>query len=127
MSRRKNQPKEDARRSRPGLRTKIFVRDDMIGAGKIALLAQLETSGSISAAARDMDLTYRRAWFLLDTLQRCFKDPLFTTERGGADAGGAKLTDLGRELAHRHQAHEVAAQAGAIEFLDWLETQQNQD
>lgn len=120
MSRRKNQPEDGARRNQPGLRTKIFVRDDMIGAGKIALLAQLGESGSISAAARDMDLTYRRAWFLLDTLQRCFKDPLFTTERGGADAGGAKLTDLGRELVTRHQAHEAQAQENAREFLNWL-------
>ncbi|MGB0505088.1 MAG: winged helix-turn-helix domain-containing protein [Pikeienuella sp.] len=127
MSRRKNQPEDNNRRAKPGLRTKIFVRDDMIGAGKIALLAQLEVSGSISAAARDMDLTYRRAWFLLDTLQRCFKDPLFTTERGGADAGGAKLTELGRELTNRHKAHEAKIQAGAKEFLNWLQTHQKED
>lgn len=108
----------------PAARFRVFVREDMIGAGKIALLQKVAETGSISAAARDMGLGYRRAWFLLETLQRCFKAPLLDTSRGGASAGGSKLTELGQELVARFGAHEQAVNAAAQPLLDWLETQQ---
>lgn len=124
MKRRKARPADPERRRRPGVRTKIYVRDDMIGGGKVDLLRLVAETGSISAAARRMGLGYRRAWFLLDTLQRCFSAPLFNTERGGPGSGGTRLTPLGVELLKRHAAHEEAVQEASASFLAWLEDQQ---
>ena len=59
----------------PGVRTKLFIADETIGLGKINLLALLDEAGSISAAARQMGMSYRRAWFLLDSMQSGFRDP----------------------------------------------------
>jgi molybdate transport system regulatory protein len=111
----------------PGLRTKVFIREDMLGAGKILLLKTLAEEGSIAEAARVMGLEYRRAWFLLDTVQRSFEEPLFTTHRGGGEQGGAQLTELGQELVARHAAFEKQIQATAQPFLDWISQQQKQD
>lgn len=127
MSRPKDKARDKTLTARPGLRTKVFVRDDMIGGGKVELLRLLAETGSITAAAKAMGVGYRRAWFLLDTLQRCFEAPLYTTERGGAGAGGTQVTDLGRDLIARHAAHEAAVQAAAADYLEWLKTQQRQD
>lgn len=124
MSRRKAKATNPARRAHPGVRTKIYVRDDMIGGGKVDLLRLIGETGSISGAARKMGLGYRRAWFLLDTLQRCFAEPLFVTERGGPGAGGTRLTQLGVDLLARHEAHEEAVRLASADFLDWLEAQQ---
>ena len=124
MSRPKDRPANPEKRRHPGVRTKIYVRDDMIGSGKVDLLRIVDRTGSISAAAKEMGVGYRRAWFLLDTLQRCFGAPLFETARGGAEAGGTDLTPLGKDLLARHAAHEEAVQAVSADFLEWLEAQQ---
>lgn len=124
MSRRKDKPQDEALRRQPGVRTKIYVRDDMIGGGKVDLLRLVAETGSISGAAKQMGLGYRRAWFLLETLQRCFAEPLFETARGGPDSGGTHVTELGRDLLARHDAHEAEVQKVSADFLDWLEDQQ---
>ena len=124
MSRPKAIEQDPEKRRHPGVRTKIYVRDDMIGAGKVDLLRLVHRTGSISAAAKEMGVGYRRAWFLLETLQRCFREPLFTTERGGPGSGGTTLTELGEDLLARHAAHEEAIQELSRDFLDWLDAQQ---
>ncbi|NNU81825.1 LysR family transcriptional regulator [Halovulum dunhuangense] len=125
MSRRKKRPIDQERLRHPGVRTKIYVQADMIGAGKIELLRTLKRAGSISAAAREMGMGYRRAWFLLDTIQRCFREPLFETTRGGADPGGSILTPLGEELIARYDAHIEKIEKASADFLGWLETHQS--
>ena len=99
----------------------------MLGPGKLQLLALLDQTGSISAAARDMGVTYRRAWFLLETLQACFRAPLFETTRGGAGKGGTTLTDTGRALVDQHAVFEQATTSAAAPFLQWLESQQSDE
>ena len=89
----------------PGVRTKLFVANETIGIGKIRLLQLVGETGSISAAARQMGMNYRRAWFLIDSMQSGFADPLLQTERGGKARGGASLTPLATELIHRYEAH----------------------
>ena len=74
-----------------------------------------------------MGVSYRRAWFLLDTLQRCFEEPLYTTARGGAQAGGAEVTPLGQELIRRFHAQDAAVRSASQEFMEWLEDKQRQD
>ncbi len=68
------------------------------------LLALVHETGSITEAARRMDMSYMRAWTLLRTMNRCFRAPLVTTIRGGERGGGAKLTDTGMRLLALWQA-----------------------
>lgn len=82
-------------------RVRIRILDDSvvaIGPGKADLLDAIATSGSISAAARTMRMSYRRAWLLVDTMNACFRLPLVVTEKGGPEGGGAKLTPTGRRV-----------------------------
>ena len=104
----------------PGVRTKLFIADETIGLGKINLLALLGEAGSISAAARQMGMSYRRAWFLLDSMQSGFRDPLFVTERGGSSRGGAKLTPLGEDLIRRYRAHVALVDDQSADILSWM-------
>ena len=82
----------------PGVRTKLFIADETIGLGKIDLLERLGEVGSISAAARQMGMSYKRAWFLLNSMQSGFREPLFVAKRGGSHRGGTTLTPLGADL-----------------------------
>ena len=119
-----NTRKPDPRRTaHPGIRTKIYVQNDMIGSGKIDLLRAIRDEGSITRGAARMGMSYRRAWFLLDTIQRCFSEPLLRTQRGGTNSG-ARLTPLGEELIRRYDAHIATVEAASAEFLDWLEGHQ---
>ena len=92
-----------------------------IGAGDISLLELVETTGSISAAARAHGITFRRAWTVLDELNRMFKTPVIATRCGGLDGGGARLTDFGREIAVRYRAIEAIASRGTEHDLATLE------
>ncbi|MCA1979571.1 MAG: LysR family transcriptional regulator [Thiobacillus sp.] len=82
-----------------------------IGPGKADLLDALARTGSISAAAREMNMSYRRAWLLVDTMNRCFKRPLVEASKGGSGGGGAQLTALGQEVLARYRAMEAKAAA----------------
>jgi molybdate transport system regulatory protein len=75
-----------------------------IGPGKADLLDAIAQTGSISAAARQMRMSYRRAWILVDTMNTCFKQPLVDTSKGGAEGGGARLTPMGRKVLTRYRA-----------------------
>lgn len=69
-----------------------------MGPGKADLLRAIDESGSISAAARRMRMSYRRAWLLVHTMNECFAQPLVEAEKGGSARGGARLTAAGREV-----------------------------
>ena len=109
---------------KPGIRLKVYVREDMVGGGKLELLRIVGETGSISSAAKIMGLDYKRAWFLLDTLQRCFKNPLFLTNRGGGSAGGTSLTELGIQLIEKFNKTDTEVKKVTSEFLKWLEENQ---
>ena len=81
---------------------RIYFGDEIaIGPGKAELLEFIRESGSISAAARQMGMSYKRAWNLADTMNRCFREPLIDTATGGGGGGGARLTAFGEQvLAH---------------------------
>ena len=110
----------------PGVRTKLFVANETIGIGKIKLLQLVGETGSISAAARQMGMNYRRAWFLIDSMQSGFADPLLLTERGGKARGGASLTPLATELIHRYEAHASLIANQSSDILDWLRSVQSE-
>lgn len=84
-----------------------------IGPGKIRLLEEIDRTGSISAAGRQLEMSYRRSWLLVDDLNRCFREPLVASQRGGTRGGGAGLTVFGREVIRRFRAVEAAAAAAA--------------
>lgn len=87
-----------------------------IGPGKADLLDAIAATGSISAAARMMGLSYRRAWLLADTMNRCFFEPLIVTAAGGKSGGGASLSELGRRILADYRAMETALDAAAAPF-----------
>jgi molybdate transport system regulatory protein len=92
------------------LRLRLCVGDEIaMGPGKADLLEAIRDTGSIAAAGRQMGMSYRRAWLLVDTMNRCFREPLVTTERGGARRGGATLTSLGAEALARYRTLETRA------------------
>ncbi|GLH69753.1 hypothetical protein GETHPA_12860 [Geothrix rubra] len=104
---------------RPGprldLRLRLYLGEEIaLGPGKADLLEAIRDTGSIAAAGRAMGMSYRRAWLLVDTMNRCFRHPLVATERGGAARGGASLTPLGAEVLVRYRAlAAVASEAAA--------------
>ncbi|HVY24188.1 MAG TPA: LysR family transcriptional regulator [Steroidobacteraceae bacterium] len=69
-----------------------------IGPGKIQLLEAIEKTGSLSQAARDMDMSYRRAWLLMDSMNSSFDKTVASASTGGTGGGGAALTEFGQEL-----------------------------
>jgi molybdate transport system regulatory protein len=75
-----------------------FDRETTLGPGKIDLLEQIELTGSLSKAARAMDMSYRRGWVLLNSLNTSYDEPAAVTAKGGRNGGGATLTPFGREL-----------------------------
>lgn len=80
------------------------------GPGKADLLEAIRDTGSISAAGKKMAMSYRRAWLLVDTMNRCFQQPLVDTAKGGAQGGGTTLTELGEQvLSHYRQLQDEVA------------------
>ena len=83
--------------------TRLTIRLDFelgrrLGAGKVALLESIDKTGSISAAGRAHQMSYRRAWLLVDELNQLFAEPVVSAHHGGAKGGGASLTDQGRKV-----------------------------
>ena len=84
-----------------------------IGPGKIALLEAVADTGSISAAARSLRMSYRRAWLLLDEMNRSLTSPVVDTATGGARGGGARLTETGRRVIALYREIDWLAQQAA--------------
>ena len=77
-----------------------------IGPGKIALLENIEQHGSISAAGRAMEMSYKRAWDLVDEINRICRQPVVERQTGGKNGGGAALTPFGEALVERYRRIE---------------------
>ena len=84
-----------------------------IGPGKIALLQHIARSGSLSQAARELGMSYRRAWLLLRSLNTSFREPVARTARGGNHGGGARLTDFGHALIRTYLSFDEDTQMRA--------------
>lgn len=86
----------------------------VFGPGRADLLALIQAHGSIAAAGRQMGMSYKRAWALVESMNTIFASPLVEAVKGGAGGGGAKLTPLGVELLSAYRALEQhCADAGA--------------
>ena len=107
------------------LKVKVPVRlmlDDTIaiGPGKVDLLAAIQTTGSISAAARQMKMSYRRAWMLVETMNACFDQALVNTATGGRSGGGATLTEQGEAVLNAYVEMHREVQHLASQHLQKL-------
>ena len=110
---------------RPTLSIRVcFSAEDMMGPGKAELLDRIAATGSIAAAARDMKMSYKRAWMLIETLNAMFDLPVVETARGGPGKGGAHLTDRGKAVLAEYRKVEAMAfihtQAQLETLRSWL-------
>ena len=91
------------------------------GPGKVRLLEAIGAAGSISRAGRALGMSYRRAWLLVDDLNRCFREPVVITKPGGARGGGAELTPFGLDVIGKYRSIETRAATAATRQLRDLE------
>jgi molybdate transport system regulatory protein len=104
---------------------KLSIRIDLdgshrVGPGKIALLEGIAATGSISAGGRALNMSYRRAWELIEELNAMFGAPVVIPKTGGRKGGGAELTPLGLALIKRYRAIEKVAMAAAKRHVQAL-------
>jgi molybdate transport system regulatory protein len=89
----------------------MFGDEIAFGPGKADLLDAIRETGSISGAGKKMGMSYRRAWLLVDAMNRCFQQPLVDAAKGGANGGGTQLTAFGTQVLEHYRAlqQEVSA------------------
>jgi molybdate transport system regulatory protein len=94
------------------IRIRIAFRENIaIGQGKADLLEAIHRTGSISAAARELEMSYRKAWILVDEMNQCFRSPVVLAAKGGLRGGGAQVTTLGLDALARFR--QIVAKASA--------------
>jgi molybdate transport system regulatory protein len=97
---------------------RIYSGDEIaLGPGKAELLNHIAATGSISEAARRMDMSYNRAWLLVRTMNHCFKQPLVAATRGGDTHGGAQLTPTGKQILALYQKLESKLESATRPML----------
>jgi molybdate transport system regulatory protein len=106
--------------------TRLTLRVDFgpsrsVGPGKVRLLEAVDRTGSISQAGRTLGMSYRRAWLLIDDMNRCFRHAVVSARPGGSRGGGAELTEFGATLVRDYRSIETAAAVAAKKRLRGLE------
>ena len=99
----------------------VLQRDVALGPGKADLLERISQTGSIAEAGRDLGMSYKRAWTLIDHLNQSFSQPLVETSRGGRSHGGATLTAAGEEVLSRYRRMEAATKEAVQTDLEALQ------
>lgn len=113
-------PKRDETKWTAHPRWRIQRQDEIaLGPGKADLLEAIDRVGSISGAARELGLSYRRAWLLVETMNRCFRRPLVATT--SFRRAGAALTDEGKDVVSLYRRAEALSLAAASDALAELE------
>ena len=99
------------------IKSRIWIEHDdkvLLGKGRISLLKAIEETGSLSKAAKSMNLSYKKAWHLVDSINRASKNPVTINSIGGKGGGGSELTDYGKSLISAFEA----INKNCWEFLD---------
>jgi molybdate transport system regulatory protein len=107
----------------PEVRFRMRVRKGetvALGPGKVDLLEAVREHGSISAAARSLDMSYRRAWLLIDELNKSLKSPATVSEQGGQSGGGCVLTPVGENIVRLYRDIEAQAQKACAKQIGEL-------
>ena len=103
------------------LKAQLFCGTEIaMGPGKAALLDAIAATGSISAAGRRLGMSYRRAWLLVDVMNRCWETPLVETAAGGSHGGGARVTTLGADILAAYRRLEDAIEAAGMDASELL-------
>jgi molybdate transport system regulatory protein len=106
---------------KPTLQLRIaFDPTTLLGPGKASLLEAIQKTGSIAAAGRQLGMSYKRAWYLIDTMNAYFREPVVVSVKGGSARGGAHLTPTGRMVLEGYRRMEKKARraiAGDLEML----------
>ena len=103
------------------LSLRILFDSAMVGPGKAELLGRIQETGSIAAAGRDMGMSYKRAWMLVEEMNTAFQQPLVISTRGGPGGGGAQVTPAGLVVMQLYHQVVSAAQAAAADSIATLE------
>lgn len=109
----------------PDLKLRIRVVQEgtlIMGPGRAELLSRIQSTGSIAAAGREMRMSYKRAWVLVEAMNSSFTQPLVEAAKGGSGGGGARLTGLGREVLSAYLSLEENSRAAALEPLARLQS-----
>jgi molybdate transport system regulatory protein len=110
-------------KARPEVRFRMRIRKGdvvALGPGKVDLLEAVREHGSISAAARSLDMSYRRAWLLIDELNQSLKSPATASEQGGQSGGGCMLTPVGERIVRLYRDVEAQAQKACAKQIGEL-------
>lgn len=102
--------------ARPRVRV-VLAGGARLGPGKIDLLDAISRTGSISAAGRELGMSYRRSWLLIDAVNHMFTQPVVTASVGGAQGGGAEVTEFGKALVAAYRRIEARTHAAILEEL----------
>ena len=105
----------------------VFGPKEMMGPGKAELLEKIAKTGSISAAGREMGMSYKRAWQLVETMNTMFRHPLVHSTRGGAKGGGAVVTGAGRAVLAEYRGLEDKARRAGAEDISRLQAMLRDD
>ena len=107
----------------PGLLLRILAaKNPAMGPGKARLVTLIAETGSISSAAREVGMSYRRAWQLVEALNKSFTEPVVLTAVGGKRGGGAVVTDFGKRLVKQYHGMEAKASAAIAPDLEEFST-----
>ncbi len=91
----------------PVVRFRIdFMEHSSIGPGKVRLLEAIRDCGSLSQGARNLGMSYRRAWLLVESLKQSFREPVTVASTGGKDGGGMLVTEFGYALIKNYRELE---------------------
>jgi len=102
-------------------RLRLTVGDEIaIGPGKVALLEAIRDHGSLTAAAKALGISYRRAWTMLDEMGRALKYPAVASATGGTHGGGSLLTAVGEEIVERYRRIEATAARACADDIEAL-------
>lgn len=97
-----------------------FPDKERLGPGKMQLLELIHSTGSISAAGRAMDMSYRRAWLLVSAMNAMFASPVVDSQRGGKQGGGAVVTEFGEELLQRYRTMQHKVDTALASDFEWI-------
>lgn len=104
-------------------RFRVRLGDEVaLGPGKADLLEGIAAVGSIAEAAKQLDMSYMRAWTLVKTMNRCFRTPLVAVTRGGTERGGAQLTPTGRRVLELYRSLEQVSRTAVAPTWEELQT-----
>jgi len=105
------------------LRLRVYAGDAIaMGPGKADLLEAIDRIGSISGAGRELGISYKRCWDLVETMNASFREPLVATAAGGSRGGGTVLTDCGREVLAQFRRMEERARESVTDEMTRFRT-----